>query len=202
MSTEDFYENRREDLAKISSSTVFFSWWYSHLDSEDTPDEMCELSALRTDYPELDQDLHDHVSDHDEFLKAKKQKREAEQMESGDSGYGSGAVGGGWDAGDNGANNAAAGGWNTDTSVAAPAGDWNTGAETGATGDWNTGAETGAAGGWNSGVDDGQSSSNVFEGADKENVAPATGGMSWDQGGEGNDWADEVNDSAQPAASW
>ena len=177
MSTEDFYETRSEDLAKIASSSVFFSWWYSHLDSEDTPDEMCELSALRSDYPMLDQDLHDHVSDHDEFLKAKKQKREAEQMESGDSGYGSGNVGGGWDTEDNGA-----------------VGDWDTGAAAAPVGDWNSGVETGAA--------DGQAGSNALDDSNRENVAPAAGEMSWDQGGEGNDWADEVNDSAQPASSW
>lgn len=134
----------------------------------DTPDEMCELSALREDYPKLDQDLHEHVSDYDDFKKAQKAKRDAER-EGTDSGYATAGGGGGWE--DTNSLDVAAGGWDT----AAPA----------------------AVGGWN---DAGAAGAQSPDDTNKENVAPAAT-AEWDQGGEGNDWADEVNDSTPPVAA-
>ncbi|ETN36664.1 uncharacterized protein HMPREF1541_08942 [Cyphellophora europaea CBS 101466] len=169
---EDFYENRPDELRKLASSTIFYCWWYEEVDAPRfTPDEMCELSALRQDYPALDKDLHEHVDEHDKFLDTKRKKREAERMGvtddgSGESGYASGTTGGGWEG--------------CDTSASVSGGNV-----------WDAGGDGWAAGGG--------------EDANKENTSPANQ-SSWEQdfGNDksGYDWADEVNDEAQPVAAW
>jgi hypothetical protein len=167
-------------LAKIASLSVFHSWWNWHLNEDDTPEDMCELSALREDYPALDEDMHEHVKDFDAFKKKMKAKRDAEQNGSGDSGYASGA----------------AAGWETENAI------------TGAVGGWDVAEPIAASGDWNSGVVDTTGPAPIATdfGAvatedNKENVVPG-GSEGWDQADEGNDWADEVNDSAAPVASF
>ena len=172
-------------MAKIASLTVFHSWWNWHLSEVDTPEDMCELSALRQEHSSLDEHLHEHVKDYDEFKKQMKAKRDAEQNGTADSGYAS----------------AAGGGWDNNDAVTSPVGDWDVAAPEPA-GDWNTGGPNNASGG-DQNFQDAPAADfgSVVDENNKENVAPGDGNTGWDQGGGSNDWADEVNDSATPVTS-
>jgi hypothetical protein len=66
-------------LRKPAAESIFFSWYYGHLDPEVTPEEMCILSELRQDYPDLDAELHAICQDQVDFLDGRKKKREAER---------------------------------------------------------------------------------------------------------------------------
>lgn len=78
-------------LRKIACASIFNAWWEYRLDESATPELMEELSDLREDFPELDQDLHDAVEEKDAAMEKsrleRKAKREAEQSGA-DGGFG------------------------------------------------------------------------------------------------------------------
>jgi hypothetical protein len=198
----DMYEHN--GLREVAAASVFFGWWRGELDEDETPDDMCFLSVLREQLPELDQDLHMWAEKNEADVRARWAKKDDEKRGGGDfdnAGVGeSGGIGAGWDEPDQGTTGVS-GGWD-DTPAAAPVGvcGW----------DSAPAASSGDAGEWKSApaaapVDD--------LSVGKENAAPSGGSSGWatpaptasgsggDESASGADWADEVNE-AQNAPAW
>lgn len=155
---------------------------------------MCYLSALREDYPDLDQHLHDEFEDQKNFLDERKKKRDAERagIELGEDGTAAGGLGAGWGA---------------DAVVATAAGggasSWEnniSGGDGGGSSSWENNVAGGGGADWEN--------TNGDTTGGMENVYPAAANPApWDQSGEANsgggggggDWADEMNTAS---AGW
>lgn len=206
-SIEDIYTDENAVIVRsIAASTVFFSWWYAHVNSEDTPEEMEILAELRENFPQFDEDLKAEFEDQKRFLDERKKKRDEERAGEGTGeGWGGDAgvagTGSGWE--DTGAATAGVGWEDTAAAAASGSGGWDDGAAAGGGGDWNGNAATSTGEDWSG------SASSAWE-SGKENVAQAKGDEFFgtddfggaDSHGGGNDWADEVNNHSMSQPQW
>ena len=191
---EYFYDKYEDNgLREVAAACVFFAWWRGDLDEDKTPDDMCFLSVLREQLPQLDEDLHEWAEKNEKEVRAKWARKDEEKRNGGggggfgdDSGSAEadgGGVGAGWNQDDNTATAGATGGWD----AGGGDNDWGTAAAP-STNNWEkeNAAPSGGSSSWNTPA-----------------PTPSGGGSNWDDtDARGNDWAEEVNEAAQPAPAW
>ena len=196
-----------EKMREVLTNSIANAWWKGNLREADDEDDndYCILSVLRTEHSQLDEDLHTWCEKNEARIRGKWAEKDAQKN------GGGAAAAGNWDTG---AATAGADDWDT-PGAAGGGSDWgDVPATTGVVGDWNAGGDAWAgnengtaaapkaSGGWDdSGI--GYASEN----GQKENMAPAeaagwdtgampsvaaVGGDTWDDGGHGGDWAEEV----------
>ncbi|KIW10491.1 hypothetical protein PV08_11455 [Exophiala spinifera] len=69
--TSPALNNCKDSLREVAAASVFWAWWNSVLNEEDTPEELDTLEELRSRIPKLDGDLHDWCERNEAEVKKK-----------------------------------------------------------------------------------------------------------------------------------